>query len=103
MSPGKTYAGLVGGVFTTVALATLLSQYLTPMSLVHGFCAGIIISLGGFIGDVTISALKRDLGVKDSGSLLPGHGGILDRIDSISFTAPLFFHFIYYLYYPLPS
>ena len=99
VSPGKTYEGLLGGLATTMVLATPLGPWLTPMSLIHSFCAGVLIALGGFLGDVTISAVKRDVGVKDSGQLLPGHGGILDRVDSLTFTAPLFFHFIYYLYY----
>lgn len=99
VSPKKTYAGWIGGVLTTTVLAIAAAPLLTPM---HGMrdplIAGVMIGMAGFIGDVTISALKRDLGVKDSGSLLPGHGGILDRIDSLTYTAPLFFHFMYYLY-----
>lgn len=99
VSPNKTWQGFLGGVATTSLCAALLSSILTPMSITMGFVAGLIISVSGFIGDVTISALKRDIGVKDSGSLLPGHGGILDRIDSLTYTAPLFFHFIYYFYF----
>ncbi|MBL7661463.1 phosphatidate cytidylyltransferase [bacterium] len=99
VSPKKTWEGFSGGVLTTTVLATVLSTFLTPLSPSEGAIAGLIIAGFGFIGDVTISAIKRDLGIKDSGTLLPGHGGILDRIDSLTYTAPLFFHYIRYLYY----
>ena len=99
VSPNKTWEGFLGGIGTTTVLAVVLSGLLTPLSIPLAFLAGIIISTAGFVGDVTISAVKRDIGVKDSGRLLPGHGGIMDRIDSLTYTAPLFFHFIYYLYY----
>jgi phosphatidate cytidylyltransferase len=97
VSPNKTVEGLLGGVFITTGLAYLLAPMLTPLGLRLALASGVLISLSGFIGDLTISAIKRDLGRKDSGELLPGHGGILDRVDSMSFTAPLFFHFIYYV------
>ncbi len=99
VSPKKTWEGLVGGVLTTLALAVLIAPWLTPLTRVESVLAGLLIGVFGFVGDVTISALKRDLGIKDSGSLLPGHGGILDRVDSLTYTAPLFFHFLYYLHY----
>lgn len=99
VSPGKTVAGFLGGVTTTTILAATLAPYLTPLTLYEAIGAGGLIGLSGFIGDVTISALKRDLGVKDSGSILPGHGGILDRLDSLTYTAPLFFHYVYFLHY----
>lgn len=99
VSPNKTLEGFIGGVGTTTVFAVLLSGLLTPFSFPIAIVAGILISTAGFVGDVTISAIKRDIGIKDSGNLLPGHGGILDRIDSLTYTAPLFFHFTYYLYY----
>jgi phosphatidate cytidylyltransferase len=99
VSPNKTVAGFLGGVLTTMGLAVLLAPFLTPLKPYAAVGAGLLIGCGGFVGDVTISALKRDIGVKDSGSLLPGHGGILDRLDSLTYTAPLFFHYLYYLHY----
>ncbi|SES74325.1 phosphatidate cytidylyltransferase [Hymenobacter actinosclerus] len=99
ISPHKTLEGLLGGVLTTTLLAWLLAPWLTPFSPLDAVLAGLLISLCGFTGDVVISAIKRDIGVKDSGRLLPGHGGALDRLDSLTYTAPLFFHFIYYFYY----
>jgi phosphatidate cytidylyltransferase len=99
VSPNKTVEGLLGGVLTTTGLAIALAPWLTPFDLIHSACLGLLLSLTGFIGDVNISAVKRDLGIKDSGTILPGHGGILDRIDSLTYTAPLFFHFTVYFYY----
>ena len=99
VSPNKTLAGLVGGVVTTTLAAAVLGPLMTPLSIPMAMLAGLIIGISGFCGDVVMSAIKRDIGVKDSGTLLPGHGGILDRLDSLIFTAPVFFHFIRYFYY----
>ncbi|MEQ1528333.1 MAG: phosphatidate cytidylyltransferase [Methylococcales bacterium] len=99
VSPNKTVAGFLGGVGTTTVLAVALAPWLTPLTNYQALAAGLLIGIAGFVGDVTISALKRDLGVKDSGSILPGHGGILDRLDSLTYTAPLFFHYVYFLHY----
>lgn len=93
VSPKKTWEGLIGGVLTTTALAAVLGPYLTPMDHTWSAAAGAVLGIAGFLGDITISAVKRDLGVKDTGGLIPGHGGILDRIDSLTYAAPAFFHF----------
>jgi len=85
-------------VTSTVLLAAAIGPWLTFLDWQRSLIAGLIIGLGGFAGDVSISALKRDLGVKDSGLTLPGHGGVLDRVGSLTYTAPLFFHFVYYCY-----
>ncbi|MDA0577810.1 MAG: phosphatidate cytidylyltransferase [Verrucomicrobia bacterium] len=99
VSPKKTWVGFVGGVATTACLSGAIAPFLTPMGIREGLLIGAALAFFGFLGDVTVSALKRDLGIKDSGSALPGHGGILDRIDSLMFTAPLFVHYIRYYYY----
>lgn len=99
VSPNKTWAGLAGGVMSTTLLAPLLAPVLTPLSLPHALLVGSLIGVSGFFGDICISAVKRDIGIKDTGTLLPGHGGILDRVDSLTFTAPLFFHFVHYFYF----
>ncbi|MDF7670715.1 phosphatidate cytidylyltransferase [Orbaceae bacterium ESL0721] len=99
VSPNKTLAGLLGGVFTTTLLAILFGPLLTPLTYLLSMLAGIMIAITGFCGDVVMSAIKRDIGVKESGTLLPGHGGILDRLDSLIFTAPAFFYYIRYLCY----
>ena len=100
VSPNKTWEGLIGGVATTILLASLIGPYLTPMDWRWSALAGSVIGVAGFLGDITISAVKRDLGVKDTGGLLPGHGGILDRVDSLTYAAPAFFHFFRYFFYP---
>ena len=98
VSPNKTWEGFVGGVLSTVATAVFVSQFLTPLTILQGLFIGFIIAIAGFFGDITMSAIKRDMGVKDTGAMLPGHGGILDRLDSMIFTVPLFFHYIAYTF-----
>jgi phosphatidate cytidylyltransferase len=90
VSPNKTRAGLIGGVATTTVLAGASGWILTPLSFPAAALTGAALGLLGFAGDITVSALKRSAGAKDSGSALPGHGGVLDRIDSLIFTAPAF-------------
>ena len=99
VSPNKTYEGLIGGIATTVVLAYFLSPHLTPLNSREALACGLMIGLGGFMGDAAIACFKRDLGIKDSGAILPGHGGILDRVNSLTYTGPLFFHFVYFLHY----
>jgi phosphatidate cytidylyltransferase len=99
VSPNKTWQGFIGGTLTVTLSSYFLAPYLTPLTANQGLVAGLIIALSGFIGDLVVSSVKRDLRIKDTSQFIPGHGGILDRIDSLMFTAPLFFHYLYYLYY----
>lgn len=99
VSPNKTWEGFLGAVMTIMICSGFAAPLLTPLTFELGLIFGFIISIAGFFGDVVISSVKRDLEIKDSGNLIPGHGGILDRIDSLMYTAPFFFHMIYYFAY----
>jgi len=92
LSPNKTREGMLGGMLTTAALASLLGPLLTPMDSLISAVVGVVIALAGVAGDLTVSGLKRIAGVKDAGNLLPGHGGLFDRVDSLIYTAPLLFY-----------
>lgn len=100
-SPGKTMAGGLGALVLTTVMTVLLGSYVfrgtvvaEPLNLI---VLGLIISIGGLFGDLMLSAVKRDVGVKDMGASIPGHGGLLDRFDSLILVAPAAFHFIGYL------
>lgn len=95
LSPSKTIEGLIGGIILASALGISMS-WMTPFSYVEAGFIAFIICVFGFLGGLVMSAIKRDRGVKDWGQLIQGHGGMLDRIDSICFSAPIFFHILRY-------
>ena len=89
ISPTKTWAGFLGGVVTSGVLSCWVAPYFIEISRIHALVAGIIIACLGFLGDITVSFFKRQCSVKDFGIFLPGHGGLLDRIDSLLYVMPL--------------
>lgn len=99
VSPNKTWEGFVGGTITAIAVGTAL-YWATPFSPIGAAAMSLAITLMGFAGGLVMSAVKRDRGVKDYGTLIQGHGGVLDRIDSLLFAAPVFFHLTRFFYVP---
>ncbi len=97
VSPNKTWEGFVGGVGSATLIGTAL-WWATPFTPWQAAGMSLAITLMGFAGGLIMSAIKRDRGVKDFGSLIEGHGGMLDRIDSLCFAAPIFFHLTRFLY-----
>ncbi len=99
VSPNKTWEGFLGGVATATLLGAAL-WWATPFTPLQAAGMSLVITLLGFAGGLVMSAIKRDAGVKDFGAVIEGHGGILDRIDSLCFAAPIFFHLVRYFFTP---
>ena len=97
VSPNKTWEGFIGGVATATGLGAAL-WWATPFSPLQAAGLSFVICLLGFAGGLVMSGIKRDAGVKDFGAVIEGHGGILDRIDSLCFAAPVFFHLVRYFF-----
>jgi phosphatidate cytidylyltransferase len=97
VSPSKTWEGLIGGLLSASALGALLS-WLTPFSPLEAAGVAFLACLMGFLGGLVASTIKRDQGVKDWGHLIEGHGGMMDRADSLVFAAPVFFHIVRYFW-----
>jgi phosphatidate cytidylyltransferase len=98
ISPNKTWGGALGALAFAMALPWLLWFSFPHFGWLQLVLAGLIVGVGGQLGDLTLSMIKRDIGVKDMGRLIPGHGGLLDRVDSLIFAAPLFLHMVRWFY-----
>ncbi|MDK3022307.1 phosphatidate cytidylyltransferase [Cupriavidus taiwanensis] len=99
LSPSKTVEGFVGGVASATALGAAL-WWITPFAPWQAGAIALVIALMGFLGGLVMSAIKRDRGIKDWGHMIQGHGGMLDRLDSVVFAAPVFFHVTRYWWVP---
>lgn len=94
ISPNKTIEGSIGAVCVSLIVPWLLLFSFPHIEPLHLIVIGLIVGIGGQLGDLVISYIKRDIGIKDMGAVIEGHGGILDRVDSMIFVAPIFFHAI---------
>jgi phosphatidate cytidylyltransferase len=96
-SPKKSWEGFAGGLVTSLAASVILSFYFQELNLIYWMCISAIIVVAGSLGDLTESMLKRSHNTKDSGTLLPGHGGLLDRFDGLLLAAPLVYVFLQFI------
>lgn len=100
ISPGQTWAGVIGGAVTMTLIGAALGGYIIPAGPLEGAILAAMMCISGLVGDLMISSIKRDLGVKDLGQLLPGFGGVLDRVDSLLINAPTFAIYMFLRYGP---
>lgn len=99
LSPSKTVEGAIGGMLSATALGAAL-HFVTPFNAWQAAALSLTVCLMGFLGGLVMSAIKRDGGAKDWGTLIEGHGGVLDRLDSVAFAAPVYFHLVRYWWTP---
>ncbi|HOD09257.1 MAG TPA: phosphatidate cytidylyltransferase, partial [Flavobacterium sp.] len=99
VSPKKTIEGFIGGFIFSIITGFILAKYLMLQSYFHWVSIAILASVFGTLGDLVESKFKRIANVKDSGNIMPGHGGVLDRLDSIIFVAPIVYLFYQILFY----
>lgn len=101
VSPGKTVEGAAGGVIGCIAVMTaygaVINRYIAPVPMYHYAIMGLLSGVVSQVGDLTASAIKRQAGIKDYGSIMPGHGGVLDRVDSLLFIAPMVYFYLSFL------
>jgi Predicted CDP-diglyceride synthetase/phosphatidate cytidylyltransferase len=97
VSPSKTVEGLVGGGLTAIAVGTCM-WWITPFTPLQAAIMSSVVVIMGFLGGLVLSAVKRSLGAKDWGTMINGHGGMMDRMDSVCFSAPIFFHLTRYFF-----
>lgn len=101
ISPGKTWEGVVGGVAAALVMAALAHFWFFPeLTLKFALPLAVVMTVVGILGDLAESALKRGAGAKDAANILPGHGGLLDRLDSLLFNAPLIYYFARFYFHP---
>jgi phosphatidate cytidylyltransferase len=98
ISPNKTWEGSLGALTVSMVLPWIMRFSFPEFGPLQMVLTGLIVGIGGQLGDLSISVIKRDIGIKDMGAAIPGHGGVLDRIDSLIYTAPLFLHMTNYFY-----
>jgi phosphatidate cytidylyltransferase len=98
ISPNKTIEGSFGAICVSLIIPWLLWFSFPHFEFWHLMLTGLIVGVGGQVGDLVISYIKRDIGIKDMGAIIEGHGGILDRVDSMIFVAPIFFHVVRWIH-----
>lgn len=98
ISPKKSWEGFIGGAISSIGIAFIISLFFSELSFLHWALMSVMVSVFGTYGDLVESSFKRNIDEKDSGNLLPGHGGILDRFDAVLFTLPIFYVYLQFIF-----